>query len=98
MSDFHDIRFPIDLSFGASGGPVRPTTILPLASGGEYRNAAHRYSKRQYNAGAGLKSRQEAIEITEFYKLKPTLKSITNTSGFNFDTISVKLNIFNFVN
>ncbi len=68
MTDFHDIRFPLHLAFGASGGPVRRTTILPLASGGEVRNAPHRHSKRRYNAIAGLKSPQQANEIMSFFE------------------------------
>lgn len=70
MTDFHDIRFPLHLAFGASGGPVRRTTILPLASGGEVRNAPHRHSKRRYNAVAGLKSSEQAAEIMSFFEAR----------------------------
>lgn len=68
MDDFHDIRFPLHLAFGASGGPVRRTTILPLASGGEVRNSPHRHSKHRYNAVAGLKSPTQANEIISFFE------------------------------
>ena len=33
--DFHDVRFPANLSFGSSGGPVRRTEIETLANGFE---------------------------------------------------------------
>lgn len=70
MTDFHDIRFPLHLAFGASGGPVRRTTILPLASGREVRNTPHRHSKRRYNAVAGLKSDKQAYEIISFFEAR----------------------------
>ena len=70
MSNFHDVRFPLHLAFGASGGPVRRTTILPLASGGEVRNTPHRHSKRHYNAIAGLKNSSQANEIMSFFEAR----------------------------
>jgi len=68
MEGFHDIRFPLHLAFGASGGPVRTTEISQLVGGIEVRNARGKHSKRRYNAVAGLKSRQEAIELIQFYE------------------------------
>ena len=36
---FHDVRFPLAVAFGSSGGPERRTEIVALASGHEERNA-----------------------------------------------------------
>lgn len=68
MTDFHDVRFPLHLAFGSRGGPVRPTEILQFANGTESRNARGQHSRRQYNAVAGLKSREEAIELLKFFE------------------------------
>ena len=68
MTDFHDVRFPLHLAFGARGGPVRSVDILELANGAEVRNARGRHSRRQYNAAAGLKSRAQAIELLHFFE------------------------------
>ena len=68
MTDFHDVRFPLHLAFGSRGGPVRAVDILQLANGTEVRNAKTRHSRRQYNAVAGLKSRNEAIELLQFFQ------------------------------
>ena len=68
MNNFHDVRFPLHLAFGARGGPVRSVDILELANGAEVRNARGRHSRRQYNAVAGLKSRNQAIELLEFFE------------------------------
>ena len=37
-SDFHEVRFPLDVALGSRGGPVRKTEIVTLASGREHRN------------------------------------------------------------
>ena len=68
MTDFHDVRFPLHLAFGTRGGPVRAVDILQLANGTEVRNARGRHSRRQYNAVAGLKSKEQAIELLYFFE------------------------------
>ena len=68
MTSFHDVRFPLHLAFGARGGPVRSVDILELANGAEVRNARGRHSRRQYNAVAGLKSRNQAVELLDFFE------------------------------
>lgn len=68
MSEFHDVRFPLHLAFGTSGGPHRPIEILDLVNGTEVRNAKMRHSRRRYNAIAGLKSKAEAIELLSFFE------------------------------
>ena len=35
---FHPVRFPLDVSLGARGGPERKTDVVTLASGREQRN------------------------------------------------------------
>ena len=68
MTDFHDVRFPLHLAFGTRGGPVRAVDILGLANGAEVRNARGQHSRRQYNAVAGLKSKEQAIELLYFFE------------------------------
>lgn len=68
MTDFHDVRFPLHLAFGSRGGPVRPIDIVNLTNGTEVRNAKTRHSRRRYNAVAGLKSREQAIDLLHFFE------------------------------
>lgn len=68
MTDFHDVRFPLHLAFGTRGGPVRAVDILQLANGTEVRNARGQHSRRQYNAVAGLKSKEQVIELLYFFE------------------------------
>jgi len=67
MTEFHDVRFPISLAFGASGGPEFTTQITQLSSGKEYRNAPHSLPRRKYDAIAGIKSKEQLYEITKFF-------------------------------
>jgi len=70
MTNFHDVRFPARLAFGASGGPQRRTDIVALANGSEVRNTAQYHSRRQYNASTSIKTRDDAIEINKFFELR----------------------------
>jgi hypothetical protein len=56
VSQFHEIRFPIDVSLGRRGGPRRRTDIVTLASGREERNARWAHSLRRYDAGLGVRT------------------------------------------
>jgi len=67
MTDFHDVRFPISLAFGASGGPEFTTQITQLSSGQEYRNAPRALPRRKYDAIAGVKSNKQLTELIQFF-------------------------------
>jgi uncharacterized protein (TIGR02217 family) len=73
MSDldaFHDVRFPTAVSFGATGGPERPTEVVRLTSGREKRNARFAYSRHRYDAGTGLRSLSDLYDIVEFFEAR----------------------------
>ena len=65
---FHAIRFPLDVSLGARGGPERATDIVTLASGREQRNSRWTNSQRRYNAGYGVKSRTDMQAVLAFFE------------------------------
>ena len=65
---FHPIRFPLDISLGARGGPERATDIVTLASGREERNSRWLHSRRRYNAGYGVKSRADMAAVLTFFE------------------------------
>jgi len=70
MSSFHDVSFPLPLAFGASGGPVRQTEIITLASGHEQRNTAQANSRRRYDAGVGVKSLEDMQTLVAFFEAR----------------------------
>ncbi|MCX5478447.1 DUF2460 domain-containing protein [Kaistia geumhonensis] len=67
---FHDVRFPVRIAFGSTGGPERKTEIVTTGSGGEERNAVWANSRRKYNAGYGATSISDIHKIITFFEAR----------------------------
>ncbi len=67
-SDFHEIRFPLDVARGSRGGPVRRTDIVTLASGREHRNGRWAASRRRYDAGLGIRNLDALHAVIAFFE------------------------------
>ncbi len=65
---FHEIRFPVDISIGATGGPERRTEIVTLGSGREERNTRWANSRRRFNAGYGIKTLDQIHQVIRFFE------------------------------
>lgn len=65
---FHEVRFPTEISRGAQGGPERRTDVVVLGSGYEERNSRWADSRRNYNAGYGVKSLDDLHAIIAFFE------------------------------
>lgn len=70
LSSFHDVRFPLAISFGATGGPERRNEIVTLTSGRERRNARFADSRRHYDAGTGVRSLDDLYEVLAFFEAR----------------------------
>lgn len=70
MSAFHEVRLPLALAFGASGGPERLTDVALLASGQESRNARWSGSRRRWEAGGALMKLDLAHELVAFFEAR----------------------------
>ncbi|MBU1312971.1 MAG: DUF2460 domain-containing protein [Alphaproteobacteria bacterium] len=70
MTGFHEVRFPLRLALGTSGGPVRRTDIVNLSNGRENRNARWRGSRRSYDAGSGIRSLADLYAVLEFFEAR----------------------------
>jgi uncharacterized protein (TIGR02217 family) len=68
VTDFHEIRFPLDVSLGSRGGPVRRTDIVTLASGREHRNSRWAHSRRRYDAGLGVRTVDALHAVLAFFE------------------------------
>jgi uncharacterized protein (TIGR02217 family) len=68
MQNFHDVRFPLAVSFGATGGPERRTEIVTLGSGREERNQRWAASRRRYDAGTGVRNRDDLQQVVDFFE------------------------------
>ncbi|WP_421863749.1 phage distal tail protein, Rcc01695 family [Parvibaculum sp.] len=67
---FHEVRFPLSVALGASGGPERRTEIVTLGSGREERNSPWAMSRRRYNAGLGLRKLDDIHEVISFFEAR----------------------------
>ena len=70
LASFHDVLFPIAISFGATGGPERRNEIVTLTSGREKRNARFSQSRRHYDAGTGVRSLSDLHEVLVFFEAR----------------------------
>ena len=68
MADFHEVRFPLDVSLGSRGGPQRRTDIVTLASGREHRNTRLAHSRRRYDAGLGIRTLDALHAVVAFFE------------------------------
>lgn len=68
--NFHEVRFPTDLSFGALGGPERRTEVVTLANGFEERNTPWAQSRRRFDAGMGLRSLDDVEVLIAFFEAR----------------------------
>ncbi len=70
MNGFHEVRFPLRVALGSSGGPVRRTDIVNLSNGREQRNQRWRDSRRSYDAGSGVRSLADLYAVLEFFEAR----------------------------
>ena len=67
---FHEVRFPVNLSFGSSGGPERRTEIVTLTNGFEERSTPWEHSRRRYDAGLGMRNLDDLGEVIAFFEAR----------------------------
>lgn len=70
MADFHEVQFPTSISRGSSGGPRRRTDIVTLRSGYEERNSIWADSRREYDAGLGIRDINDLHDVLEFFEAR----------------------------
>jgi uncharacterized protein (TIGR02217 family) len=67
---FHEVRFPVALSFGSVGGPERRTDVVTISNGFEERNAPWAHSRRRYDAGVGMRSLDDVELMIAFFEAR----------------------------
>jgi uncharacterized protein (TIGR02217 family) len=70
MSAFHEVRLPLALAFGSSGGPEYATDVTRLASGVESRNARWAGSRRRWEVGGAPVKADAAHELVAFFEAR----------------------------
>ncbi|MDR6757218.1 uncharacterized protein (TIGR02217 family) [Mycoplana sp. BE70] len=70
MTGFHEVRFPLRIALGTSGGPVRRTDIVSLSNGRENRNRRWHDARRRYDAGSGVRSVDDLYAVLAFFEAR----------------------------
>jgi uncharacterized protein (TIGR02217 family) len=67
LANFHDVLFPVTISYGSAGGPGFLTTVLVLGSGHESRNINWAKSRAKYNATYGVRNNANLDAVLAFF-------------------------------
>jgi uncharacterized protein (TIGR02217 family) len=67
---FHDVRFPLDISYGSSGGPEYSTDVVTTLSGAEYRNRNWSQARTRYNVAYGVRSEAQLEALLTFFRAR----------------------------
>jgi uncharacterized protein (TIGR02217 family) len=70
MPAFHDVRFPLELGFGATGGPGFSTQVVVTGSGAEQRNADWADARLEFDAGLGIRSEADLERLVRFFRAR----------------------------
>ena len=66
-SDFHEVQFPTNISFGSAGGPEFSTEVIQLSSGFEQRNQNWTYPRERWNVAYGVKTKDDLTALVVFF-------------------------------
>ncbi len=70
MSGFHDVRFPPEIAYGASGGPEYQTAVVTTFAGFERRNVDWSRARGRWNVGTGIRKRDHVAEVIAFFRAR----------------------------
>lgn len=70
MTAFHEVQFPADISYGATGGPTYATSVVTTVSGHEKRNANWSQARGRWNVAHGLKHRDQVAALIAFFRAR----------------------------
>ena len=70
MSSFHEVRFPDNIAYGATGGPEFATTVVATGSGHEKRNVNWAVARGRWDVASGLKKQAQIDELIAFFRAR----------------------------
>nr|WP_310524006.1 DUF2460 domain-containing protein [Polymorphobacter sp.] len=70
VAAFHDVRFPLQLGYGATGGPEFSTQVVVTGSGHEQRNSQWSDARLYYDAGVGVRSEADLTALIAFFRAR----------------------------
>jgi uncharacterized protein (TIGR02217 family) len=70
VAAFHDVLFPLQLGYGAAGGPEFSTQVVVTGSGHEQRNSQWSDARLYYDAGVGVRSEADMTALVGFFRAR----------------------------
>lgn len=70
VMSFVEIRFPEDISYGSSGGPLFSTDIVESHNGFEQRNSNWAQARARYNVAHGVKTQAQLDILIAFFRAR----------------------------
>jgi Conserved hypothetical protein 2217 (DUF2460) len=70
MTSFHEVRFPDNVAYGATGGPEFATTVVATGSGHEKRNVNWAQARGRWDVASGLKKQAQIDELIAFFRAR----------------------------
>lgn len=67
---FHDVRFPVDIAYGSTGGPEYSTEVIVTHSGYEQRNINWSVARAKYNVAHGVKTQSQLDTLIAFFRAR----------------------------
>jgi uncharacterized protein (TIGR02217 family) len=67
---FHEVRFPDNIAYGATGGPEFATTVVVTGAGHEQHNVNWAEARGRWDVASGLKNQQQLDELIAFFSAR----------------------------
>lgn len=67
---FHEVRFPTDIAYGATGGPEYATDVVVVNSGAEQRNVRWAEARGKWDVASGVKNRTQMEALIAFFRAR----------------------------
>ncbi len=67
---FHEVQFPNDIAYGATGGPEFATSVVATASGYEQRNINWSSARGRWDVASGLKKQTQLDTLIAFFRAR----------------------------
>lgn len=67
---YDPVQFPVDISYGATGGSVKPTRLVVMPSGREQRLKLWTMSRRRYQIDMKMRTQAQASALVAFWEAR----------------------------
>ena len=68
INNFIEKQFPVDISYGSSGGPQYYTDLLSTTNGYEIRSSRIYNPKMKFNISTGIRNKEQMEEMIRFFR------------------------------